>query len=51
MADTEGYYLYNAEGTLVAGDIKLGTNMIEMAKELGGYIVDQSTGQRVDLEG
>lgn len=51
MADTHGYYLYDAEGKLIAGDSDLSDNMINMAKELGGWIIDQSTGNRIDLEG
>ena len=51
MADSQGYYLYNADGELIAGDIALGQNMLNMAKELGGWIIDQSTGDRIELEG
>ena len=47
MADTHGYYLYD----LAAGDSDLSDNMINMAKKLGGYIIDQSIGNRIDLEG
>lgn len=41
------YTVHNAEGVPVAGDAVLSQGMKDYADEIGGYITDDTTGDRV----